>query len=332
MNVEIPSTASPNGGDYKPVPKRKHKKHKRCEHGRSKYECRDCGGSAFCMHDKRKTICHECGGSSLCKHQRVRTKCKDCKGVGICKHNRRKEICQDCRGKQICSHDKQRWRCKDCKTATQISQLSIFCKVCLETRINPPRTLCSSCELTAPPRIELVIRPVLHELVGFPPSACDNLMLGGTQCISSARRPDNMWISPMFDRAVIVEVDEHGHPRNETSCEYAKVQDQASALYTLKPGIKVFHVRFDPNDNTGPDGQVPLNDRVRKVAEFTRALLSMDLSGIDADVAPYVCFLFYNTHGKAAEHVQYAVTPEGRQRVRLFTIDLNSSVPVLLTF
>ena len=40
---------------------------KRCEHGRRKERCKECGGSAFCEHGRIKATCKECGGSALCK-------------------------------------------------------------------------------------------------------------------------------------------------------------------------------------------------------------------------------------------------------------------------
>ncbi len=34
----------------------------KCEHGKSKYYCVDCGGKGICEHGKIKFICIECGG------------------------------------------------------------------------------------------------------------------------------------------------------------------------------------------------------------------------------------------------------------------------------
>ena len=45
----------------------------KCEHGRRKSQCRDCGGSSFCEHDKRKSQCKMCGGTSLCKSDHCET-------------------------------------------------------------------------------------------------------------------------------------------------------------------------------------------------------------------------------------------------------------------
>ena len=77
---------------------RKYRENNKCEHGRRKCRCKECGGIGICEHNKRKSICKECGGSS------------------ICEHNRRKNQCKDCGGSQICEHDKQKSHCKECMT------------------------------------------------------------------------------------------------------------------------------------------------------------------------------------------------------------------------
>jgi len=50
-----------------------------CEHGRTKYVCRDCGGSSICEHSRERSTCKDCDGSAICEHQRVKRKCKDCR-------------------------------------------------------------------------------------------------------------------------------------------------------------------------------------------------------------------------------------------------------------
>jgi len=52
----------------------------KCEHGRKKSYCKECGGSFFCKHGKQKPRCKECGGSSLCKTSL-------CETTGIPKYN-----------------------------------------------------------------------------------------------------------------------------------------------------------------------------------------------------------------------------------------------------
>ena len=69
---------------------------KKCEHGRERSKCKDCGGSGLCEHGRQRSRCKECGGSSLCEHGRQRTRCKDCGGSGICEHGRQRTQCKEC--------------------------------------------------------------------------------------------------------------------------------------------------------------------------------------------------------------------------------------------
>ena len=85
-----------------------------CEHQKIRSRCRDCGGGSICEHNKERTRCKECGGGSICEHNKQRTQCKECGGGSICQHNLRKGHCKDCRGSQICEHNRIRSRCKEC--------------------------------------------------------------------------------------------------------------------------------------------------------------------------------------------------------------------------
>ena len=89
-----------------------------CEHGRIRYRCKDCGGTGICEHNKVK---NECSGSQICQHGRRRDRCKDCGGNGMCEHNKRRQYCKDCGGSQICEHGRRRDRCKEC-SGTQICE------------------------------------------------------------------------------------------------------------------------------------------------------------------------------------------------------------------
>ena len=65
----------------------------RCEHGREKFRCKECGGSAICEHGRQKRSCKECGGSGICEHGRRKSQCKECGGSGICEYGRNKRHC-----------------------------------------------------------------------------------------------------------------------------------------------------------------------------------------------------------------------------------------------
>ena len=49
-----------------------------CEHGKYKYQCKECGGTQICPHSKRKSRCKECEGSQVCPHKRIKRTCKKC--------------------------------------------------------------------------------------------------------------------------------------------------------------------------------------------------------------------------------------------------------------
>ena len=89
----------------------------KCEHGRNRYACKECGGSRFCEHGRHRSHCKECGGSQICEHGRQRSVCKECGGGSICEHGRIRYQCKECGGSGICEHGRQRRICKDCVAA-----------------------------------------------------------------------------------------------------------------------------------------------------------------------------------------------------------------------
>ena len=42
----------------------------RCEHGRVRSQCKECGGASICEHGRVRSTCKECGGASICEHGR----------------------------------------------------------------------------------------------------------------------------------------------------------------------------------------------------------------------------------------------------------------------
>ena len=74
----------------------KYRNEKKCEHGRQRNKCKDCGGSQICFHGRRRNQCKDCGGVSICEHERRKDQCKDCGGSQICFHERQKAQCKDC--------------------------------------------------------------------------------------------------------------------------------------------------------------------------------------------------------------------------------------------
>lgn len=88
---------------------------KKCEHGKQKYLCKECGGKGVCSHNRYRSICKECNGVSICTHNRIKQHCKDCKGSSLCDHGKRRSRCVDCKGGSICEHNRVKSRCINCK-------------------------------------------------------------------------------------------------------------------------------------------------------------------------------------------------------------------------
>jgi hypothetical protein len=122
-----------------------------CEHGKNKYDCRECGGSTFCEHNKRKIYCRECKGSHICEHNKIKTICKECGGSQICIHNKRKSRCKECCGSSICKHQKIKYTCKKCSDSSQFcehNKRKTYCKECKGTQIcehEKIRSYCKEC-------------------------------------------------------------------------------------------------------------------------------------------------------------------------------------------
>jgi hypothetical protein len=104
----------------------------KCEHGRRKTRCKDCGGGSICEHNRQKSHCKECGGASICEHNRIKSTCKECGGSQICEHDRRRSQCKDCGGGSICEHDRRKSQCKECGGSQfcEHNRIRSICKEC----------------------------------------------------------------------------------------------------------------------------------------------------------------------------------------------------------
>ena len=96
----------------------------KCEHGKRKSRCVECGGSEICQHKKVKNDCIECKGSSICEHERRRRYCNDCNGCLMCVHKCDRSRCVKCKGSGICQHNKSKSVCKLCSNPKHISIMS----------------------------------------------------------------------------------------------------------------------------------------------------------------------------------------------------------------
>ena len=124
-----------NPPDVAPDPQKKKKRRKppqRCEHGRRKSRCKDCGGSQICAHGRLKYQCKECGGFGVCVHRRLKDQCRDCGGSRFCEHDRRKNVCRECGGSRICEHGRDKGYCKECggSQICEHKRVKHFCVKC----------------------------------------------------------------------------------------------------------------------------------------------------------------------------------------------------------
>ena len=211
-------------------------------HGRRKTDCKDCSGSSFCMpHGRRRTRCKECSGSSICEHGREKWRCTKCGGSSICQHGRIKCTCKECSGSSICAHDKMKSQCKKCGG-------SLLCKAELcETRgISKYNGYCLPCCIHLCPEIQVsrnyktkendVVSRIKSSFPDFTWVADKTIKYG-----CSARRPD--LLLDMGTHIVIVEVDENKHTDYDCSCENKRLM-----LLSQDVGHRpIVFIRFNPD-------------------------------------------------------------------------------------
>ena len=111
---------------------KKSREKNKCEHGRQKYTCKECGGGSICEHGRQKSFCKECGGASICEHGKRKSRCKECGGSSICEHGKQKHQCKKCGGSSICEHGKRKSYCKECGGSSycEHGKLKYYCKEC----------------------------------------------------------------------------------------------------------------------------------------------------------------------------------------------------------
>ena len=222
----------------------------KCEHGKRKSQCKDCGGSAFCEHGKEKSRCKDCGGSAFCEHGKHKSYCKDCGGSSICEHGKRKSQCKDCGGSSICEHGKEKSRCKDCGG-------SALCKTPLcETRGHKKYNgFCLPCCVQVCPDIKVarnyktkekhVVDRIKETFPNFTWVADKSVKDG-----CSNRRPD--LLLDLGSHIIIVEIDENKHNAYECSCENKRLM-----LISQDVGHRpIVFIRFNPDAYKSTEGPI----------------------------------------------------------------------------
>ena len=136
------------------------------------------------------------------------------------------------------------------------------------------------------------------EHVHIPLSGLDDLTFGGVTCSTRHRRPDGIWIGP--DHAIILELDEDSHASRQSSCELAKVCDQAHCLKSLmgRTSYRTDTLRVGSLDVA----RAPAIARV-----INEWLHTPDSNG--SDILPNVGYLHYGPRGE--KHINYALGHAG---------------------
>ena len=195
----------------------------KCEHGRRKSQCKECGGSSICEHGRQKSRCKECGGVSICEHGRQKSQCKECGGSSICKHGRLKSTCKECGGSSLC------------KTP-----------LCETRGISKYHGYCLPCCIHNCPEIKVSrnYKTKENDVVGRIKTSFPNLNWVVDKRIKdgcSARRPD--LLLDMGSHIIITEVDENKHDDYDCSCENKRLM-QLSQDVNHRP---IIFIRFNPD-------------------------------------------------------------------------------------
>ena len=66
-----------------------------CEHGKYKYQCKECVGSQICSHNRLKAQCKECGGPKYVLTANENLVAKSAGGSQICPHSKIKYQCKE---------------------------------------------------------------------------------------------------------------------------------------------------------------------------------------------------------------------------------------------
>jgi len=235
-----------------------------CEHSRRKQDCIECGGSSYCIHEKRKALCIECGGSSYCIHGKQKIFCRDCNGSSICEHGKQKCRCKQCGGASFCEHSRRREQCIDCNGSSYCihKKRKIYCKQCGGGR------LCKTplCETISTPKYKGHCLACFIHLFPDQPNArnyktkeqdvvhrimqtfrdftwiADKRVQDGC----SRRRPD--LLLDMGSHIIIVEIDENKHSGYD--CENKRIMLLSQDLQH-RP---IVFIRFNPDSYTNQDG------------------------------------------------------------------------------
>ena len=238
-----------------------------CEHGKHKSRCKECGGSGICEHGKRKSQCKECGGSQICEHGKRKSQCKDCEGSVFCEHGKCKSRCKECGGSQICEHGKIKSDCKECggSSICEHGKFKSYCKDCggsalckthlCETIASNPKYKghCLVCFIHLFPDEKNVrnYKTKEKDVVDRITNSFHNFTWIADKKVQdgcSRRRPD--LLLDMGSHILIMEVDEHKHTDYDCSCEHKRLMELSQDLQH-RP---IVFIRFNPDAYVNQEG------------------------------------------------------------------------------
>lgn len=275
---------------------------KRCSHGRSKYRCKLCG-TGYCTHGRQKAQCRECKR-------------------GYCLHGARKDRCPQC-GTARCAHGYLRSRCVECQPLKKLMKLRSQCSACGVTQVCRLRMharggsgLCAECDGSSSSSSLAKEKRLTQELLKHgvpPPSAVDNVVVGGKTCEVGRRRPDLAWVTNGY--IINLEIDEDSHTARHPSCEVRKAQD---TRYGAEGGSKpLLLIRYNPDQYDGYNPQEPSAAESNRTA-YLATLLKWVLYNVRREALdlhrPNVVYVYYHT--RAAKHLT-AVSKAGFPLIEL---------------
>lgn len=218
----------------------------KCEHGRTKYLCVQCGGPQICEHKKERNKCIVCEGSSICHHAKRRARCVECGGASMCEHKKRRAHCAECGGREVCPN---------CITWIDphmgSKRYDGHCARCFK-RLFPddPRS-----KIVYEHTKEIRVRNTINE--NFEGFIHDKPIYTGNCDCTHRRRVDHRKL--IEGTLLCIETDEFAHSRYDKKDEELRYDD----LYMVYSGKWIF-IRFNP-DGKGVDMEDKLTELVRMI-------------------------------------------------------------------
>ena len=302
--------------------------HKRCQHGKRKTRCHECGGGSICEHNRQRGFCKNCGGSSICEHNRQRAFCKTCGGSSICEHNREKRKCKDCGGSGICEHNRQKNRCKECPkcqicTVSTASREGIYGMMCFQCsraeqdiRLTTTRNITDILRLLhqkgsikASRQIQLqevrkkkeeAVKSLLQDHIAGSSTQIvhdQGVLQADSVCDGSRRRPDFQILHDHQEHLDLwVEVDEFQHLKNGAYvCELARINEMVFWARLIHRPCVVIRINLDAFSAPSKPSKTPLpkKERYPMILQVIKEQIAEAKSGMPT-FALKIIHLFYN--------------------------------------